>query len=136
LPVLYLQECPRSCALRHCTLHRCELNQSERTAQMADLRYCMLSSIGVGHVYELRVVRSASRGCDNSAAMGFVSVSGTDYWGTQRGGTNNYQTLMLPNRREHNYTPCPYNRRLAAPRPSPEGWTLPRPMAEGRLHLA
>ena len=27
-------------------------------------------------------------------------LSGTKYWGTQRGGANNHQTLMLPNRQE------------------------------------
>ena len=34
-------------------------------------------------------------------------LSGTDYWGTQRGGTNNHQTLMLPNRQKHSYASCP-----------------------------
>ena len=62
---------------------------------------------------------------------------------------------MLPNRRERIYTSRPYDRRLAAPRPTPKGWLRlarprgldsaspddqgqapPHPTAEGWLHLA
>ena len=52
--------------------------------------------------------------------LGASILSGTEYWGTQR-GANNHQTLMLPNRQEHNYTSCPNDRRLTPPRPTPEG---------------
>ena len=49
-------------------------------------------------------------------------LSGTESWGTQRGGANNYQTVMLPNRQERNYTSCP----------TTEGWLrLARPLRAG-----
>ena len=82
-------------------------------------------------------------------------LSGTENWGTQRGGANSHKTLMLPNRQEHNYTSCPTTEgwlRLARPlragsaTPDPRGldstspdvWgrTPPRPMSEGWLCLA
>ena len=33
-------------------------------------------------------------------------LSGTEYWGTQRGGANNHQTLMLLNKQERDYNSC------------------------------
>ena len=82
-------------------------------------------------------------------------LSGTKYWGTQRGGANNHQTLMLSNRQERSYTSClttegwlhfarPLRASSASPdvwgqtpsRPTPEGWTPPRPTSRSRLRLA
>ena len=80
-----------------------------------------------------------------------VVLSGTEYWGTQR-GANNHQTLMLPNRQERNYTSCPttegwlhlarppraglrLSRRLGADSASPDvrGLALPRPAPRAGL---
>ena len=81
-------------------------------------------------------------------------LPGTKYWGTQRGGANNHQTLMLLNRQERDYTSCPNDRgitpscltskgwlcltrRLRADSASPDirGKALPRSTSKGRLRL-
>ena len=77
--------------------------------------------IGCAHAHPLASQTTPGRFYPNHpGARGLLS--GTKYWGTQRGGANNHQTLMLPNRQEHNYTSCTNDRRLAPPHPTPEGW--------------